>query len=84
MPTAHIFFYLFQGYVPRQALYLCTSCVVTQGDDYTPAGICLACSYKCHEGHELVELYTKRNFKCDCGNSKFEQKCQLEPVSTIF
>jgi len=55
--------------------------VTTQGENATAAGICLACSYKCHEGHDLVELYTKRNFRCDCGNSKFEQKCQLEPVS---
>lgn len=43
------------------------------------AGICLACSYHCHEGHELIELYTKRNFRCDCGNAKFEnKKCNLE------
>ena len=34
-------------------------------------GICLACSYHCHEGHELVELYTKRNFKCDCGTKRY-------------
>ncbi|CAB3385468.1 Hypothetical predicted protein [Cloeon dipterum] len=67
------------GYVPRQALYLCTTCIITQGEEATSAGICLACSYKCHEGHDLVELYTKRNFRCDCGNSKFEQKCRLEP-----
>lgn len=30
----------------------------------------MACSYKCHDGHDLVELYTKRNFRCDCGTSK--------------
>ena len=34
-------------------------------------GICLACSYHCHDGHEMVELYTKRNFKCDCGTPRF-------------
>lgn len=54
------------GYVARQALYACATCK-TDGD----AGICLACSLECHDGHELYELYTKRNFKCDCGNSKF-------------
>lgn len=50
------------------------------------AGVCLACSYSCHDGHELVELYTKRNFRCDCGNGKFEGgrgdgdgKCRLMP-----
>ncbi|XP_060685339.1 putative E3 ubiquitin-protein ligase UBR7 [Hemiscyllium ocellatum] len=56
------------GYVKRQALYACNTCTPKGGQ---PAGICLACSYKCHEGHELFELYTKRNFRCDCGNSKF-------------
>lgn len=30
-----------------------------------------ACSYSCHENHELIELYTKRDFRCDCGNNKF-------------
>ncbi|XP_078262919.1 putative E3 ubiquitin-protein ligase UBR7 [Rhinoraja longicauda] len=57
-----------EGYVKRQALYACNTCT-PKGEQ--PAGICLACSYKCHEGHELFELYTKRNFRCDCGNSKF-------------
>lgn len=47
------------------------------------AGICLACSYHCHEGHELIELYTKRNFRCDCGNSKFPGKtCNLDDTKT--
>lgn len=46
-----------QGYVKRQALYACNTCTPKGG---VPAGICLACSYKCHEGHELFELYTKR------------------------
>ncbi|XP_030626983.1 putative E3 ubiquitin-protein ligase UBR7 [Chanos chanos] len=64
-----------EGYVKRQALYACNSCTPKGGE---PAGICLACSYKCHEGHELFELYTKRNFRCDCGNSKFgDMECKL-------
>ncbi|CAN7995535.1 unnamed protein product [Ixodes hexagonus] len=57
-----------QGYVRRQALYACSTCV---SPDSRPAGVCLACSYACHEGHQLYELYTKRNFRCDCGNSRF-------------
>lgn len=66
-----------QGYVKRQALYSCLTCVTAED---TQAGICLACSYVCHEKHELVELYTKRNFRCDCGNRKFAaNKCKLEP-----
>ncbi|GIZ00316.1 putative E3 ubiquitin-protein ligase UBR7 [Caerostris extrusa] len=64
-----------QGYVSRQALYACKSCSV-EGD----AGVCLACCYACHDGHEVVELYTKRDFRCDCGNSKFNGKvCVLRP-----
>lgn len=47
------------------------------------AGVCLACSYYCHEGHELIELYTKRHFRCDCGNGKFGEKdCNLESNKT--
>uniref|UniRef100_A0A3B3SM85 Putative E3 ubiquitin-protein ligase UBR7 n=1 Tax=Paramormyrops kingsleyae TaxID=1676925 RepID=A0A3B3SM85_9TELE len=66
-----------EGYVKRQALYACNTCTPTGGE---PAGVCLACSYTCHEGHELFELYTKRNFRCDCGNSKFKDfECKLCP-----
>uniref|UniRef100_A0A4W3HFY6 Putative E3 ubiquitin-protein ligase UBR7 n=1 Tax=Callorhinchus milii TaxID=7868 RepID=A0A4W3HFY6_CALMI len=66
-----------EGYVKRQALYACNTCTPKGGQ---PAGICLACSYKCHEGHELFELYTKRNFRCDCGNSKFSDlQCKFFP-----
>ncbi|XP_036405820.1 putative E3 ubiquitin-protein ligase UBR7 [Megalops cyprinoides] len=66
-----------EGYVKRQALYACNTCTPKGGE---PAGICLACSYKCHEGHDLFELYTKRNFRCDCGNGKFgEFECKLYP-----
>ncbi|XP_071787842.1 putative E3 ubiquitin-protein ligase UBR7 isoform X2 [Asterias amurensis] len=64
------------GYRERQALYACTTC--TPAGDGQPAGVCLACSYECHEGHQMYELYTKRNFRCDCGNSKFgSMTCKL-------
>ncbi|CAH1370242.1 hypothetical protein MTP99_011797 [Tenebrio molitor] len=67
------------GYLKRQALYSCLTCIPEAKDDPEKgAGICLACSYHCHDGHELVELYTKRNFRCDCGNHKFNgTKCNL-------
>ena len=41
----------------RQALYACATCT---REDMEPAGVCLACSLECHEGHTLYELYTKR------------------------
>ena len=31
------------------------------------------------QGHSLVELYTKRNFRCDCGTSRLITRCKLEP-----
>ncbi|XP_043373805.1 putative E3 ubiquitin-protein ligase UBR7 isoform X1 [Dermochelys coriacea] len=66
-----------QGAVKRQALYACSTCT-PPGEE--PAGICLACSYECHGTHKLFELYTKRNFRCDCGNSKFKNlQCKLFP-----
>ncbi|XP_024085323.1 putative E3 ubiquitin-protein ligase UBR7 [Cimex lectularius] len=68
------------GYMGRQALYACLTCNSPESPDFKYAGICLACSYHCHEGHNLIELYTKRFFRCDCGNSKFGgKKCNLTP-----
>lgn len=66
-----------QGYIKRQALYACRTC---SSPNTEPAGICLACSYACHGEHELYELYTKRKFRCDCGNSRFpNRRCRLYP-----
>lgn len=48
------------GPIKRQALYSCLTCCPDSKNDISKcAGICLACSYQCHENHELVELYTK-------------------------
>lgn len=65
------------GYVKRQALYACVTCARETG---RVAGVCLACSLACHDGHTQYELYTKRLFRCDCGNSRFKHKCKLVPV----
>jgi len=67
------------GYLKRQALYACLTCSVPNDPSFKPAGICLACSYACHNDHTLVELYTKRRFRCDCGNSRFPKSnpCKL-------
>ncbi|XP_070698118.1 putative E3 ubiquitin-protein ligase UBR7 [Pempheris klunzingeri] len=67
-----------RGYVKRQAVFACNTCTPSAAE---PAGICLACANKCHDGHDIFELYTKRNFRCDCGNSKFgDFTCQLIPA----
>ncbi len=66
--------YLGGGYMGRQPLYSCLTCVPPPSPPNVSSscggnggggggGVCLACSYQCHEGHELVELYTKRNFR---------------------
>ncbi|XP_061699110.1 putative E3 ubiquitin-protein ligase UBR7 [Syngnathoides biaculeatus] len=67
-----------RGYVKRQAVFACNTCTPSPAQ---PAGICLACVNKCHDGHDIFELYTKRNFRCDCGNNKFGGfRCQLIPT----
>lgn len=64
------------GYMKRQAIFSCLTCVPDGS-----AGVCTACSLLCHDGHEMVELWTKRKFRCDCGNSKFgEFSCKLYPI----
>jgi len=63
------------GYMERQALFSCITCDPLHE---RLAGVCYACSINCHNDHEMIELYTKRNFKCDCGNKKFgDFKCHL-------
>lgn len=75
-------YHVFQGYVDRQALYACGTCTSVNGEQ---AGMCLACSLHCHDGHNLYELYTKRHFRCDCGNDKFPGfTCTLNPVSNDY
>ena len=81
-----------EGYIYRQPIFSCVTCSDNSGynTDNFPGGICLACSLKCHSTHEVEELYTKRNFRCDCGNkSKFghlksSEKCLLQPNKSDF
>ena len=56
----------FAGYV-CQAVFVCKTCPQTD-----PAGMCYSCSISCHADHTILELYSKRAFRCDCGNSKFK------------
>ncbi|KAF4592220.1 zinc finger, n-recognin [Ophiocordyceps camponoti-floridani] len=57
----------------RQNVWACLTCnpPPAQPDDtWTPAGVCYACSVQCHGEHNLVEIFLKRNFTCDCGTSR--------------
>ncbi|EAS34694.3 metaphase-anaphase transition protein [Coccidioides immitis RS] len=57
----------------RQSLFSCLTCNPPPADSntpYNPAGVCYSCSISCHGEHTLVELFTKRNFVCDCGTTR--------------
>ncbi|KAK7419815.1 hypothetical protein QQZ08_010703 [Neonectria magnoliae] len=57
----------------RQNVFACLTCnppPAEAGDDWTPAGVCYACSVQCHGEHTLVEIFQKRNFTCDCGTTR--------------
>ncbi|KAI1372543.1 putative zinc finger in N-recognin-domain-containing protein [Hypoxylon crocopeplum] len=66
----------------RQNVFACLTCnppPANPTDPYNPAGVCYSCSVQCHGEHELVEIFQKRNFTCDCGTTRFspEQQCTL-------
>ncbi|KAJ1023966.1 hypothetical protein NDA13_004797 [Ustilago tritici] len=59
-----------KGYI-RQPVYACKTC--------GGGGVCAGCSVSCHAEHELVELFNKRKFRCDCGTPNLYR--QREPNS---
>ena len=69
----------------KQAVYLCITCAV-------PRGLCQACSISCHGDHEQIELFPKRNFRCDCPTTALTAPCKLaqeegrnekQPINTL-
>lgn len=57
----------------RQSVFACLTCTpppATVHQQFTPAGVCYSCSISCHGEHNLVELFTKRDFVCDCGTTR--------------
>ncbi|KAL8865966.1 MAG: hypothetical protein Q9174_006582, partial [Haloplaca sp. 1 TL-2023] len=62
----------------RQNLFSCLTCnppPESPSQPYTPAGVCYSCHIACHGEHELVELFNRRNFTCDCGTSRLPASC---------
>ncbi|KAK9479330.1 putative zinc finger in N-recognin-domain-containing protein [Lipomyces japonicus] len=53
----------------RQPVYACLTCI-RKGKEKRSSGVCYSCSIQCHSDHELVELFNKRNFTCDCGTTR--------------
>lgn len=57
----------------RQSVYACLTCTpppASPHQQFTPAGVCYSCSISCHGEHTLVEIFTKRDFLCDCGTTR--------------
>jgi E3 ubiquitin-protein ligase UBR7 len=57
----------------RQSVFACLTCSPPPASKYqqsTPAGVCYSCSISCHGEHTLVELFSKRDFVCDCGTTR--------------
>ncbi|KAK1469418.1 hypothetical protein CMEL01_01185 [Colletotrichum melonis] len=71
----------------RQSVFACLTCnppPAEPKDPYVGAGVCYACSIQCHGEHTLVEIFTKRNFTCDCGTKRYPptSPCSLRLNST--
>ncbi|KAJ7883417.1 hypothetical protein B0H14DRAFT_3432873 [Mycena olivaceomarginata] len=54
----------------RQAVYLCLTCPEARG-------LCSACSIACHTDHDQIELFPKRDFRCDCPTAAIAHACTL-------
>lgn len=42
-----------------------------------PHGFCLGCMLHCHSSHDVIELYSRVDFRCDCGNGTMPFSCEL-------
>lgn len=62
----------------RQPVFACITC--SKGED--KVGVCYSCLIQCHSTHTLVELFSKRNFVCDCGTTKTSSCCSLRSRAT--
>ncbi|EPY49348.1 zinc finger protein Mlo2 [Schizosaccharomyces cryophilus OY26] len=67
-----------KGYL-KQTLYACLTC---QREAECLNGVCYGCSISCHADHELVELFHKRHFQCDCGTVRTgEEPCKIRKTT---
>ena len=56
-----------KGYI-QQECFICLTCLL---ETKKSAFLCLGCSIKCHDEHEIVPIGFKRSIRCDCGNNNF-------------
>eukprot|EP01114_Cavostelium_apophysatum_P024498 TRINITY_DN9606_c0_g1_i1.p1 TRINITY_DN9606_c0_g1~~TRINITY_DN9606_c0_g1_i1.p1 ORF type:complete len:385 (+),score=116.52 TRINITY_DN9606_c0_g1_i1:74-1228(+) len=62
----------------KQAIFSCETCYDTTKDpEAKKFGFCYGCSMNCHVDHRVIELFEKRDFRCDCGTPKTKCKCLL-------
>lgn len=54
----------------RQPVFACLTC--SRQNKNEPIGVCYSCSIQCHASHDIVELFAKRSFVCDCGTTKMK------------
>lgn len=59
----------------RQPVFSCLTCTQQSGQK---AGICATCSITCHAEHDQVELFSRRNFQCDCGTTRLGPQASCE------
>ncbi len=65
--------------LPSQHVFLCLTCEAQEG---RPAVVCFACSLACHLTHRLLELWRKKNLRCDCGeNCQFNSDHLPRPLN---
>lgn len=62
-----------KGYI-RQPLWACKTCAHLNDEEDVPINVCAGCSIGCHADHELVELFAKRDARCDCGMMPSDQE----------
>ncbi len=68
------------GYI-RQDVYACLHCAKRGADGRAVlSGFCVGCKSSCHSGPQcsVIDLYSKRFFRCDCGNSRMKNTCHLD------
>lgn len=65
------------GYI-KMNVYSCKTCQELEGRH---VGVCFGCSMDCHLYHDVVELFEKRNFRCDCKTRK-HGTCHLPSKAT--
>lgn len=72
----------------RQDVYACRTCSKERAGASASgsgavqlAGFCGACRATCHSRPtcDVIDLYSKRGFRCDCGNARMKNSCRLQP-----